>query len=296
VKPHPDRWRFGPDSKRADYVNYCAKYFSPKQYDVSDFTISVQELLKSSNVESINGVPKILHQMYKSRTEFSQLFGGYVRNCHDSNPNWKHVIWTDDDFSPFVKQYYPQFYDIFDGFPHFIQKLDTIRYFILHQFGGVYLDADVECLGHDLDEWVSEFSQYDIAMEPIHIIFSPPKHDFWMKVVNETLLNPSHFNEAGQGVLASAKELFPEKILIDRPQEFFREKYFNMLGVSTWRWKMIRQEHVYRISRAIWNHLIIFIPLCTIALCFTYPWWGLQRVSNFRKNNHLVIDDDIILT
>lgn len=38
-----------------------------------------------------------------------------------------------------------QFLPTFDGYPYNIQRADVIRYFVLHHYGGVYLDLDIGC-------------------------------------------------------------------------------------------------------------------------------------------------------
>lgn len=40
---------------------------------------------------------------------------------------------------------YPWFVDTWDGYVFPIQRADSIRYFILHHYGGVYLDMDTIC-------------------------------------------------------------------------------------------------------------------------------------------------------
>lgn len=37
---------------------------------------------------------------------------------------------------------YPWFLETFDSYPYPIQRADAIRYFVLHHFGGIYIDLD----------------------------------------------------------------------------------------------------------------------------------------------------------
>lgn len=41
---------------------------------------------------------------------------------------------------------YPWFLSTYNSYPYNIQRVDAVRYFILHHFGGIYLDLDVGCL------------------------------------------------------------------------------------------------------------------------------------------------------
>ena len=56
------------------------------------------------------------------------------------------MLWTDADSRKFLVEHYPWFVPIFDAYPYPIQRADAIRYFILHHFGGIYMDLDVGCL------------------------------------------------------------------------------------------------------------------------------------------------------
>lgn len=56
------------------------------------------------------------------------------------------MLWTDASSREFIAEQYPWFLDTFDSYPYPIQRADAIRYFILHHYGGVYLDLDIGCL------------------------------------------------------------------------------------------------------------------------------------------------------
>jgi len=38
-----------------------------------------------------------------------------------------------------IRDKYPWFLKTFKGYPHSIQRADALRYFVLHEFGGIYL-------------------------------------------------------------------------------------------------------------------------------------------------------------
>jgi mannosyltransferase OCH1-like enzyme len=54
-------------------------------------------------------------------------------------------LWTDESARDFLSDKYPWFVDIWDNYAFPIQRADSIRYFILHHYGGVYLDMDTWC-------------------------------------------------------------------------------------------------------------------------------------------------------
>lgn len=62
-----------------------------------------------------------------------------------SLPPSEYMLWTDSSSREFIAKQYPWFLDTFDAYTYPIQRADAIRYFILHHYGGVYLDLDVGC-------------------------------------------------------------------------------------------------------------------------------------------------------
>ncbi len=56
------------------------------------------------------------------------------------------MLWTDIGSRKFVAEHYPWFLETFDGYKYNIQRADAIRYFVLHHFGGIYIDLDIGCL------------------------------------------------------------------------------------------------------------------------------------------------------
>ncbi len=56
------------------------------------------------------------------------------------------MLWTDASSREFIAQNYRWFLDTFDSYPYAIQRADAIRYFVLHHYGGIYIDLDIGCL------------------------------------------------------------------------------------------------------------------------------------------------------
>lgn len=62
----------------------------------------------------------------------------------------KHFYWTDDNGREFLMLNYPWFISTWDSYETAVQKADALRYFVLHHYGGIFLDMDLVCL-HSLD-------------------------------------------------------------------------------------------------------------------------------------------------
>ena len=60
-------------------------------------------------------------------------------------PDYDYMLWTDQSARNLIATDYPWFLPVFDAYPHNIQRADAIRYFVLHKYGGIYMDLDIGC-------------------------------------------------------------------------------------------------------------------------------------------------------
>jgi mannosyltransferase OCH1-like enzyme len=51
-------------------------------------------------------------------------------------------------------QHYPFFVPVLNNMTEIVRQGDAMRYFLMHKFGGLYLDTDISCLrpAHDMLE------------------------------------------------------------------------------------------------------------------------------------------------
>ncbi|KAL5508047.1 hypothetical protein ACEPAH_5665 [Sanghuangporus vaninii] len=89
-------------------------------------------------------IPRIIHQTWKSET-LPDRWIDISQQCKDMMPDYEYMLWTDAASRDFIAREYPWFLDTFDAYTYPIQRADAIRYFVLHHYGGVYLDLDVGC-------------------------------------------------------------------------------------------------------------------------------------------------------
>ncbi|KAK9817793.1 hypothetical protein WJX72_002243 [[Myrmecia] bisecta] len=103
------------------------------------------------------------------------------------NPGWQYFLWTDQDNRQLVKQFYPWFLEVYDGFPKGIMRADAARYLYMHKFGGVYADLDFECL-RPMEQLLENKQVVLAAMTndtaydqnvPNAWLASTPGHQFW---------------------------------------------------------------------------------------------------------------------
>lgn len=89
-------------------------------------------------------IPKVIHQTWKTE-ELPERWRASRQQCMDLHPDYEHILWTDAKSRAFIAEHYAWFLPTFDAYPYPIQRADAIRYFVLHRYGGIYMDLDMGC-------------------------------------------------------------------------------------------------------------------------------------------------------
>lgn len=95
-------------------------------------------------------IPRIIHQTWKTE-DVPEQYDWLIDTWKTNHPDWEYMLWTDEDNRKLIETHYPWFLSVFDAYPHGIQRADAVRPFILHRFGGLYVDLDFESL-HPIDD------------------------------------------------------------------------------------------------------------------------------------------------
>ncbi|TCD68214.1 hypothetical protein EIP91_011386 [Steccherinum ochraceum] len=93
----------------------------------------------------VERIPRIIHQTWKSET-LPPKWVNVSQGCRDMNPDYEYMLWTDASAREFIADQYSWFLDTYDGYTYPIQRADVIRYFVLHHYGGIYIDLDIGCV------------------------------------------------------------------------------------------------------------------------------------------------------
>jgi hypothetical protein len=100
-------------------------------------------------------IPKVLHFIWLGPKPFPRTSVENIRSWIAKNPDWKILFWTDRERPlphpamqrMLVKDFkFSKLENRFHSSDNFGEKSDVLRYEILHQQGGVYVDHDVKCL------------------------------------------------------------------------------------------------------------------------------------------------------
>jgi mannosyltransferase OCH1-like enzyme len=92
-------------------------------------------------------IPKVVHQVYNMWSDGPIPHDWEMdrKSCMDLNPDYKFELWDKDSARELIATKYAWFLETFDNYRYPIQRADSIRYFILLEYGGIYLDMDVGC-------------------------------------------------------------------------------------------------------------------------------------------------------
>lgn len=130
-------------------------------------------------------IPRILHQTWKTET-LPDKWSGISQECRDLMPDYEYKLWTDESSREFINEHYSWFSSTFDAYEYSIQRADAIRYFVLHYYGGIYLDLDIGCL-KPLDPLLL----YPVILPktiPVGVsndlMFAEPRHPFLQQTIH----------------------------------------------------------------------------------------------------------------
>jgi hypothetical protein len=88
-----------------------------------------------------NRLPKKIHQIWLG-SSLPEKYKKFTDSWKTYNPDWEYRLWTDADLDGIDITNR----SLFNSISNLGQKSDYLRYHILNQFGGIYVDTDFECL------------------------------------------------------------------------------------------------------------------------------------------------------
>lgn len=87
-------------------------------------------------------IPKVIHQIHLGNKPLSNQELKWQKTWKAYNPDWEFILWDDERLKSIdiINQ------DYLDDCDNYSMKSDILRFDILYQFGGLYIDTDFECL------------------------------------------------------------------------------------------------------------------------------------------------------
>ena len=156
-------------------------------------------------------IPKIIHQVWEGRTEPSMPARLQIlaRTWKEKNPDWEYHLWNGEEMDKLVETHFPEYLSLYKSFPYNVQRWDTIRYMILHVYGGVYTDLDSEC-----------YQPIDSLLENQRMCFGeePQAHNYYLDI-NRLIGNAFMASEAGCKGWLKVLEAINEAMKQEQPND-----------------------------------------------------------------------------
>jgi mannosyltransferase OCH1-like enzyme len=105
-------------------------------------------------------IPRVFHQIWVGPDPFLEGFEDWRESWARHHPAWEQQLWTDYNLPPGLRN--PQVYER-DRRP--VERADILRLELLYRFGGVYLDADLECL-KPIDPLIDGLDFFGMEIKP----------------------------------------------------------------------------------------------------------------------------------
>ena len=180
-------------------------------------------------------IPKIIHACWLGKKEMPQIYKDYVEGWKKLNPDFEVKVWKDEDFesyyddSLFVKECLKQ--------KKYGFLADFFRFTVLYEFGGIYIDTDVEMF-----KPISEFLECKMFMGYIFdtsigtaLIGSEPKNPIikdWLNVLESDFEKKGTFTVSNDWITLYFIEHFKDFRLSGKRQslqcgiELYPKDYF----------------------------------------------------------------------
>lgn len=158
-------------------------------------------------------IPKKIHQIWLGST-IPEKYKEWTDSWKKFNPDWDYYLWTEDN----INQIKLTDVDLYNTIINFGPKSDYLRYHILYQFGGFYLDTDFECFKSFEDLRYLSFVTgvgYPANVELyVGLIGCTPKHPLMKYVLQQ--LNHTTQKQIRKDVLGSTSSHFFTRAFFDK--------------------------------------------------------------------------------
>lgn len=157
-------------------------------------------------------IPPLIHRVWVGPPMPDRLVA-YGRTWEDHHSAWHHKLWTEDNLPPLRNQ--ALYDDAHRIAPDHVGQFraDVVRYELLEQFGGVYVDADFECRKplDPLLEGVECFAAWEVPNRWINnaILGAVPGHPLMDMLIRRLPVNVRRRRGARPNKLSGPQFLTP---------------------------------------------------------------------------------------
>ncbi len=98
-------------------------------------------------------IPKIFHFIWVDKADEGNEHPvvpvenlACFRQWQHHHPDWTFFLWNGHAIRKLIRERYAFFLPHYDHYRHWVCRVDAAKYFILNEYGGIYLDLDIECV------------------------------------------------------------------------------------------------------------------------------------------------------
>lgn len=177
----------------------------------------------NNDSKAVTKIPRVIHQIWLG-SPVPEKFKTWI-NSWKNMKGWQYKLWTDAD----VKKISLHNQALYDNAKNFGEKSDILRYEILFNEGGLYVDIDFENCDSELIEKLGNSFDFYAGFEPIEhwalmkrvllgnaIIGSVAGHPILQNLIFDMAENYSKFSKNGKvpnTVIATGPGYFTEKVI-----------------------------------------------------------------------------------
>ncbi len=126
-------------------------------------------------------IPKVIHQIWLGPKPIPQQFLEWSDTWRQHHPEWEYKLWREADIADLVPEMkMPELFELKGVNPGV--SSDVLRYEIMRQCGGMYVDFDFQCLrpvGKLLLDGCLHYADVHVSEAGVAWIASPSGHPFW---------------------------------------------------------------------------------------------------------------------
>jgi hypothetical protein len=159
-------------------------------------------------------IPRHFHWIWLGDEPQPARFAQWRQGWLDLHPGWEHTVWSDADRPPLRNE------EQYAAAANLAQRADVLRYELILEYGGVYLDCDVECC-RNLEPLIgdtSAFAGQEKGRAGVAIgsaIFGAAAGHPWIREIVARLPasfsdEPSQLKQTGAGLITQATAGHPD--------------------------------------------------------------------------------------
>ncbi len=192
--------------------NYRRYYLNKEISPLSDYiqqknnfqSIYEADREKSFIPAGIYKIPRIIHQIWLGG-ELPEKYQAWVKTWQNWE-GWDYYLWTDHN----IHQLALHNAELYTAATNYGEKSDILRYEILLQLGGLYVDIDAECVHSDFFQFAHQNYSFYAAVEPVAkksifltgnaILASAPGHPLMKQIVTRLPMHIEDYMKKNQNL------------------------------------------------------------------------------------------------